>query len=74
MSKCQNSERGLKRLVGAAYYHQTEVRERTPDKKKDHDEQRQQDDRSEAESHPSHRRKTVVLIRKQAERLQTEGE
>src|SRR5215467_12867219 len=64
LSKCEDPECGFKRLVSPAKYHQTEVREATPDEKKDYDAQRHQDDRTEADSHPGHCGKTVILIRK----------
>ena len=75
LSKCQDPERGFKRMVSASNYHQTDVREGAPDEKKDHDEQRQQDDHCDrADSHPGHRDKTVTPIRKQANGLETERE
>src|SRR5262245_19444864 len=74
LSKCHNSKSRFKRLVGTANYHQTEVDESTANKKANHDEQRQQDDRTDADSHPCHRGKVVILIRKQADGLEAERE
>src|SRR5262245_59242207 len=74
MSKSQNPERGFKRSISTAYDHQRKVHERTPDKKNDHNAHRHQDDRTEADSHPCHRGKTVILVSKQADGLETERE
>ena len=75
MSKCEDPECGFKRLVSAAKYHQTEVREGTPDEKNDYDDQRQQNDHCGANSHANHRCKAVVMaIREKAKRLETERE
>src|SRR6266478_7445451 len=63
LRKSDHPKSGLKRLLSAANYHQTDVREGTPDEKKDHDEQRQQDDHCHrADSHPGHRDKTIIPV------------
>ena len=73
MSKCEHPKCGFKWLIGTANDHQTEMRERTPDEKKDCDEQRQQDDHCDrADSYAGHPGKTVILIRKQSDGLETE--
>src|SRR5947208_2827611 len=73
--KSQNSKSGLKRVVSAANDHQTEMHDRTADEEADHDEQRQQDDHCHrADSHPGHRGKTAIPIRKEADGLETERE
>src|SRR4029077_4310574 len=59
LRKSHHPKSGFKRLVSAANDHQTEMPDPTADKNADHDEQRHQDDRTEADSHPSHRSKTV---------------
>src|SRR4030095_11706927 len=75
LRKSQDAEGGFKRLVSAANDHQTKMNDPTADKEADHDEQRQQDDHCDpADSHPGHRGKTVILLRKQADGLDTEGE
>src|SRR4026207_381797 len=74
LGKSQNAEGGFKGLVSAANDHQTEMHDATADKKPDHDQERHQDDRTQADSHPGHRGKTVILIRKQADGLETERE
>src|SRR5215208_5179818 len=51
------------------------MREPTPDEKKNREEQRQQDNHCNgADSHPGHRGKTVIFIRKQSDGLETERE
>ena len=65
LRKSHNPKSGLKRLVSTANDHQTEMHDRTADKKNNYEEQRQQDDHCDgADSHPGHCGKTVILIRK----------
>ena len=60
------SEQEVREGLSAGRFAPTDIgwREGTPDEKNDYDEQRHQDDRTEADSHPRHRGKTVILIRK----------
>src|ERR1700757_1498534 len=75
LGKSQDPERSFKGLVSAANDHQTEMHDPTADKEADHDEQRQQDDHcSRADSHPGHRRKTVLPVGEQTNGLETERE
>src|SRR4029077_3474100 len=65
LCKSYHPKSGLKRLVGTPNDHQTEMHDPTTDKKANHYEQWQQDDDCDgADSHPCHRRKTVIPIRK----------
>src|SRR6516165_2749301 len=64
LRKSQDSKSRFKRLISTANDHQTEMHDSTADKQSDHDDERHQDDRTEADSHPCHRGKIVILIRK----------
>src|SRR5215475_3648291 len=64
LRKSHHPKSGLKRLVGTANDHQTEMDDPTADEKANHDDERHQDDRTEADSHSRHRGKTVILVRK----------
>src|SRR6266508_5593431 len=75
LRKSHHTKSSFKRLVSAANDHQAEMHDPTADKKANHDEQRQQDDHcNRADSHPGHCGKTIILIRKQADGLETERE
>src|SRR5262245_21439933 len=75
LRKSEHPKGGFKRLVSAANDHQTEMHDPAADKQPNYDEQGQQDDhRNRADSHPGHRGKTVVLIRKEPDGLETKRE